>query len=284
MARTATPPPPPPAVSYPPPPPPAAVAAPPAPPAATHGHLSGEKIGLVAGGGVAVIGGIIAIISLAGHHSSPSLPSPAPPPAPVSSPAQPTQPTQPQPQSSTPTQPTPQSSQPTDTSPTPEASQPSQPTSSQGGSGIDLGNGATLTLASGWQVQGTADHQVSLLAPNSDAEYFAIGGGAKDQDAATQLQDDAQSFVSSDSALSNMKVGQSQTQTVGGSAGFTSVATMPFEATLTTNQGTTQVIGLFYDLFNPQGYSVLVMFDATSEDAYKASAPDSDTMTSSILG
>jgi len=282
MPTTATPPPPPPAVSYPPPPPPAAVGAPTAPPAATHGHLSGEKIGLIAGGGVAVIGGIIAVISLTGHHNPPALPSPAPVPAPVSSPAQP------QPQSSTPTQPSqpsPEASQPTDNStPTPEASQPSQPTSSQGGSGIDLGNGATVTPASGWKVEGTGSHQVALLGPNSNAEYFAAGGAAKEKDAASQLQVDAQSYVSSDSALSNVKVADAQTQPVSGSAGFTSVATMPFEATLTTNQGTAQIIGLFYELFNPQGYSVLAVFDATSEDAYKANAKDSDAMTSSILG
>ncbi len=59
---------------------------------------------------------------------------------------------------------------------------------------------------------------------------------------------------------------------------------MPFTATLTTNQGTTEVVGLFYDLFNPQGYSVLVVFDATSESAFKSNAEASDSMTSSILG
>lgn len=276
MPSTATPPPPPPAVSYPPPPPPATVTPPAEVPAGGHGHLNGEKIGLIAGGGVAVIGGIVAVIVLTGGHSA-AKPPPAPPaPAPVSSqPAQPTQPSQPAPQPSDTSQPG---------SPAPESSQPAQPASNQGSGAYDLGNGASLTPAAGWKVEGTGNHQVSLLGPNSNAEYFAAGGAAKDQDAATQLQDDAQSYVSSDSALSGVKVGQVSTQQVSGSAGFTSVATEPFEATLTTNQGTTQILGLFYELFNPQGYSVLAVFDATSEDAYKAAAQDSDAMTSSILG
>jgi hypothetical protein len=282
MPSTATPPPPPPAVSYPPPPPPGAVA--PAPPAVGgHGHLNGAKIGLIAGGGVAVIGGIVAVIALTGHHT-PSTPPPAPAPVqpvnnqPTTPPTQPSQPTQPtQPSSpSTPDSPAPES-------PTPESSQPAQPSDS-GGSAIDLGNGVSLTPASGWKVEGTGHNQVALLGPNSNAEYFAAGGAAKEQDAAAQLQDDAQSYVSSDSALSGVKVGQAQTQSVSGSAGFTQVATMPFTATLTTNQGTAQILGLFYELLNPQGYSVLVVFDATSEDAYKAAAPDSDSMTSSLLG
>lgn len=277
MPSTATPPPPPPpAVSYPPPPPPAAVAPPAAPPAGGHGHLNGAKIGLLAGGGVAVIGGIVAVISLTGHHGPNNPPPAPPPPAPVSS-----QP--PQPQSSTP--PSTPPSQPTEPgSPTPEESQPAQPSSNQGGGAVDLGNGATLTPASGWKVEGTGNHSVELLGPNSDAQYFAAGGAAKEQSAEAQLQSDARSYVSSDSALSNVKVGNAQTQQVSGSAGFTSVATMPFEATLTTNQGTAQIVGIFYELYNPQGYSVLAVFDATSEDAYKAAAADSDAMTSSILG
>lgn len=281
MPSTATPPPPPPAASYPPPPPPTGAVAPTAPPAGGIGHLSGEKIGLIAGGGVALIGGIVAIISLTGHHHANNPPAPPPVPAPVSQPAQPvTQPNQPATQ---PSQPATQPSEPA-TQPSPQASQPSQPTSTGSGSGIDLGDGATLTPAAGWKVEGTGNHQVALLGPNSDAEYFAAGGAAKDQDATTQLQDDAQSYVSSDSALSNVKVGQAQAQQVSGGAGFNSVATMPFQATLTTNQGTTQILGLFYDLYNPQGFSVLVVFDATSENAYKAAAQDSDAMTSSILG
>lgn len=279
MPSTATPPPPPPAVSYPPPPPPATVAPPAAAPAGGHGHLNGAKIGIIAGGGVALIGGIVAIISLTGHHS-PNNPPPAPPaPAPVSSqPAQPTQPNQPAPQPSDTSQPSDQGT------PTPESSQPAQPSSNSGAGAIDLGNGASLTPAAGWKVSGTGNHSVDLIGPNSDAQYFAAGGAAKDKDAATQLQDDAQAYVSSDSALSNVKVGQVQNQQVGGSAGFTSVATLPFEATLTTNQGTTQILGIFYELFNPQGYSVLSVFDATSQDAYKAAAQDADAMTSSILG
>ncbi|MBV9097880.1 MAG: hypothetical protein JO079_07475 [Frankiaceae bacterium] len=286
MPSTATPPPPPPAVSYPPPPPPPAVEVPAAPPAGGHGHLNGTKIGLIAGGGVAVIGGIVAVIALTGHHGPNNPPAPPPVPVPVNSPAQPA------PQPSQPTQPTdpgspepssPEPSSPDAGSPTPESSQPAAP-SDQGGSGLDLGNGASLKPASGWKVQGTGKHSVSLLSPNSDAEYFAAGGAAKEHDAATQLQDDAQAYVSSNSALSNVKVGQVSNQQVSGSAGFTSVATMPFQATLTTNQGTTQVVGIFYELFNPQGYSVLSVFDAVSEDAYKAAAPDADAMTSSILG
>ncbi len=279
MPSTATPPPPPPAVSYPPPPPPATVTPPAAAPAGDRGHLNGAKIGLIAGSGVAVIGGIVAVISLTGGHHS-NNPPPAPPaPAPVSSqPAQPTQPSQPAPQPSDTSQPSDQGS------PTPESSQPAQPASNSGSGTVDLGNGASLTPAAGWKVEGTGNHQVSLLGPNGDAEYFAAGGAAKEQDAATQLQDDAQAYVSSDSALSDVKVGQTQTQQVSGSAGFTSVATMPFTATLTTNQGTTQIVGIFYELLNPQGYSVLSVFDATSEDAYKAAAQDSDAMTSSILG
>lgn len=276
MPSTATPPPPPPAVSYPPPPPPPSVEVPAAPPAGGHGHLDGAKIGMIAGGGVALIGGIVAIIALTGHHSPSNPPAPQPVPAPVNSP------NQPQPQPSSPTQPTTPSS-PEPGSPTPESSQPASP-SNQGGGGADLGNNASLTPAAGWKVQGTGKHSVSLISPNSDAEYFAAGGAAKEHDATSQLQDDAQAYVSSDSALSNVKVGSAQTQPVSGSAGFTSVATMPFQATLTTNQGTTQVIGIFYELFNPQGYSVLAVFDAVSEDAYKANAPDSDKMTSSILG
>jgi len=252
-----------------------------APPAGGHGHLNGTKIGLIAGGGVAVIGGIVAVIALTGHHSPTNPPAPPPAPAPVNSPAQP------QPQPSQPTQPTtpssPEPSSPEPGSPTPESSEPASP-SSEGGSGLDLGNGASLTPAAGWKVEGTGKHSVSLISPSSNAEYFAAGGTAKDQDAQTQLQDDAQAYVSSDSALSNVKVGQVSAQQVSGSAGFTSVATLPFEATLTTNQGTTQVIGIFYELFNPQGYSVLSVFDAVSEDAYKAAAPDADAMTSSILG
>ncbi|MDQ1685866.1 MAG: hypothetical protein QOC82_2603 [Frankiaceae bacterium] len=273
MPSTATPPPPPPAVSYPPPPPPPAVAVPAAPPAGGHGHLNGTKIGLIAGGGVAVVGGIVAVIALTGHHNPPSPPPQPPVPTPVNSPAQPNQPSTP------PTQP----ASPEPGSPTPESPEPSEP-SNQGGGAVDLGNGATLTPASGWKTLGTGDRQIALLSPESNAEYFAIGGKASEQDAASQLQKDAQDFVSSDSALSNVKVGQSSTQDVSGSAGFKSVAVMPFTATLTTNQGTTQVVGLFYDLFNPQGYSVLAMFDATSEAAYKANAKDSDAMTSSILG
>jgi len=275
MPSTATPPPPPPAVSYPPPPPPAAVAPPAAPPPGGPGHLNGTKIGLIAGGGVAVIGAIVAVIALVGHHNPPN-PPPAPPaPTPVNSPAQPSQPTTP------PSQPP---SSPEPGSPTPESSQPAEPTSQSGGGTVDLGGGATLTPADGWKVLGSGDRQVALLAPNSDAEYFAIGGKASQQDAGSQLEYDAQQYVSSDSALSNVKVGDASTQDVSGSAGFTTVAVMPFQATLTTNQGTTNVVGLFYDLYNPQGYSVLVVYDATSEDAYKTHAKDSDTMTSSILG
>jgi len=274
MPSTATPPPPPPpAVSYPPPPPPAAVAPPAAPPAGGHGHLNGAKIGLIAGGGVAVIGGIVAVIALVGHHNPPNPPPPPPAPQPVSS--------QPATPPSTPPSQPPSSPEPG--SPTPESSEPAEP-SNEGGSIVDLGNGAKLTPSAGWKVLGTGDRQVALLSPNSNAEYFAIGGKAGEQDAASQLQKDAQDFVSSDSALSNVKVGESSVQDVSGSAGFTKVAVMPFSATLTTNQGTTQVVGLFYDLFNPQGYSVLVMYDATSTDAYKENAKDSDTMTSSILG
>lgn len=275
MPSTATPPPPPP-VSYPPPPPPATVAPPAAPPAGGRGHLNGAKIGLIAGGGVAVIGGIVAVISLVGHHG-PNNPPPAPPaPAPVSS--QPAQPPPSTPPSTPPSQPTEPGS------PTPESSQPAQPPSNQGAGAIDLGGGASLTPAPGWKVEGTGNHSAELLGPNSDAQYFAAGGAAKQQDAASQLQADAQDYVSSDSALANVKVGQTSTQQVSGSAGFTSVATMPFEATLTTNQGTTQIVGIFYELFNPQGFSVLAVFDATSADAYKAAAKDSDAMTSSILG
>ena len=287
MTTTATPPPPPP-VSYPPPPPPATVAAPAAPPAGGRGHLSGEKIGLIAGGGVAVIGGIVAVISLTGHHNPPKPPAPVP----VTAPAQPTStqpqnqptapPAQPSPVASQPSQPSPQSTEPSQ--PSPQSSEPSQPTSSQSGGGIDLGNGASLTPAAGWTVEGTDNHSVELLGPNHDAQYFAAGGTAKDQDAATQLQDDAQAYVSSDSALSNVKVGDVSNQQVSGSAGFTSVATLPFEATLTTNQGTAQIMGIFYELFDPQGYSVLAVYDATSEDAYRAGAQDADAMTSSILG
>jgi hypothetical protein len=284
MPSTATPPPPPPppAVSYPPPPPPAAVGTPAAPPVGGHGHLNGAKIGAIAGGGVAVIGGIVALITLLGHHNPPK---PPPAPAPVQ-PAQPVnnQPTTPPSQPTQPTSPPSEPASPAPASPTPESSQPAEPSSNQGGSTYDLGNGATLTPVAGWKVEGTGNHQVALLSPNSDAEYFAIGGAAKEQDAASQLQADAQSYVSSDSALSNVKVAAPQTQSVGGSAGFTQVATMPFTATLTTNQGTTQIIGLFYDLYNTQGYSVLAVFDATSQDAYQAAAKDSDAMTSSILG
>jgi hypothetical protein len=252
-----------------------------APPAPTAPHkLSTPMIAAIGGGAVAVIGGIVALVTLLGGNDEKSPSSSRT--APVSSPAPQSTPGGSLPSQPDSGQPSPAPSDVPTSAPTGEPSAPTTDTGTTGG--VDLGNGVVLIPASGWTDSGTASSgQADLFSPDNRTEFFVGTGGADSTDVLSVLSTDIQNQVQNGS-FSDVSLGDAQQAETGGSV-FDVGGQVPFTATVSTQQGTTEVTGTFGELLNTQtGLSAFVMFTALNDDDFQNNVDAVDQMVSSLIG
>jgi hypothetical protein len=275
MPTAAPPPPPPSAVAYPPPPPP--TTGPPGAPASLpppH-KLSTNKIALIGGGSAAAIGGIVALVVLLGGGSDKNSP-PTPKPKPVTT------------QSPSIGNSTSPGATPSDTTPSPTdtgsgTGGDNGGTTTSAGS-IDLGSGVTLAVPSGWSASDTSASNKALLINQDAGVVFFVGvGQANSTDPTTVLSTDINSEVQGGS-LSDVQLGDVSSGNVGGSV-FDAIAVVPFTATQSTQQGTTDIQGRFGELINTQsGNSAFIVIKAINSSDIDAVDSDITAMVLSMAG
>jgi hypothetical protein len=149
---------------------------------------------------------------------------------------------------------------------------------------IDLGSGISVTPAPGWTMDTQKPNAVLLFNADSTASFLVAVGAANEGDVVAQLQDDTNLLTTGpDAALTNAQLTTVTTNHLQSKA-FQQEASMGYTATVSSQQGTSTVSGVFVELLNTAtGESAFVDFKAVSDDVGKKYAPDADTMINSML-
>jgi hypothetical protein len=162
---------------------------------------------------------------------------------------------------------------------------PAAPAGSSSTGLINIGDGISLTPATGWSVESQSQKDKSVLLINADtsAEMFVAVGKVSGTDIAQVLSVDIKN-VTSGGAFSNVQLTtQGQPNTLQ-SDRFQQELAVGYTADLQTQQGTIPVVGVFLELLNTStGESAFVDVHAVSSDAMKKAAKDGDAMISSML-
>jgi hypothetical protein len=149
---------------------------------------------------------------------------------------------------------------------------------------IDLGSGTSLTPAPGWTTDTKKPNAALLFNADSSASLLVEVGPANEGDVVAQLQDDTNELTTGPNAdLTNARVTKATTIPLQSKV-FQQEASMGYTATMSLQQGTLTVSGVFVELLNTAtGESAFVDFRAVSDDVAKKYAPDADAMISSML-
>jgi hypothetical protein len=231
------------------PPPPVYPATPPPPAHKLSGAVIAGIIALV----VLIAGGVTAAFVLTGGSSKSAASTgtdlgngnlgnnPTPGPTPTAQPT--TAPTE-QPTTQPTTAPT---EQPT-SGPTPGPSP--QPTPvDNGGGGIDLGSGVSVTPAAGWQVAKQTSNRVVLISGDGNYLFDTTVGQVQSGDISQVITSDIQNWAQ---GAQDLKVGQSSgVQQIQGNH-FSQMIAVPYEVVLSGQQGTITLYGTFIELMDPQ--------------------------------
>ena len=152
-----------------------------------------------------------------------------------------------------------------------------------GASSVNLGNGVTLTVASGWTVNDQGQSEAALI--NGQGVVFAAAVVAN---AGTtnigQAQAQAINGFIKGAGLTNVQQEQDgQMKAVQGN-NFTQMLLSDFTGDIQTNQGTQQVYGLWMTLLKPSTQLFgFINLTAPSEAALNAALPDAKSMIASML-
>jgi hypothetical protein len=149
---------------------------------------------------------------------------------------------------------------------------------------IDLGSGISLTPAPGWTTDIQKPHAVILFNADSSASFAVVVGPANEGDVVAQLQDDINALTTGpDADVTNAQLTKVSTIPLQSKV-FQQEATIGYTATMSLQQGTSTVSGVFGELLNTAtGESAFVDFRALSDDVAKKFAPDADAMIGSML-
>jgi hypothetical protein len=253
--------------------------------AGLRGKLGNRTVIVIAAVGVALVAGIVAIVSLGGsgptpHHREGLTISTTP----VTTPSPRTPTTTPD---TTPT--TTPDTTPTTTPSTTPTTTPAPAPSSGGGGTFPLGNNITVTPASGWtNTCSNCTDGVELVSPDNSSEVLYAGASAASTDASTELT----TFIDNISQGSSPVFSSFQTS---GSVnagnlnsnpgGFTEAAYVQFSATSSNSQGTQQYVGIAGVFLNASaGFEVVELFQAVSAAGANNNIADLNAMNSSIVG
>ncbi len=151
-----------------------------------------------------------------------------------------------------------------------------------GGGTINFPDGVTLTVAPGWTI--VQSSQTWVLLANSDNSALMEADSGKP--AMPDITEEAGFMAGQDtlrSGLTNVVEEPQGVQTVQGN-NFTQSLQVNYTANRQTNQGTTQLYGIWVTLFNASTQIVgFIDFRANSPDAFQAALPDAKSMLASML-
>jgi hypothetical protein len=150
-----------------------------------------------------------------------------------------------------------------------------------GGGTINFPDGVTLTVAPGWTI--VQSSQTWVLLANSDNSALMEADSGKP--AMPDITEEA-GFMAGlrvTSRLTNVVQEPQGVLTVQGN-NFTQSLQVNFTANRQTNQGTTQLYGIWTTLFNASTQIAgFIDFRAISPDAFQAALPDAKSMLASML-
>ena len=271
-------PPPPPPPGFPPPPPPPGNGLPapiyPGTPERVGHRLGTGAIAALITAVVIIAGGATAAIALTGNPTPHTLPvaSPTNPGGllgpssqpPVSPPA--ASPPAPQPAASPP-------------APQPAASPPA-PQAAASGSGVAIADGISATPPTGWTIDKQGTGYVVLLSGDQKAQILIAVGKVQSKDIGQVLSADVQS---ASKGLTGVRVGQAGQPAAIQGQNFQEELVVSYQATASTQQGTTPIFGAFGELLNTStGEAAFIDLKTTSFADFKAHANDGDATINSM--
>ena len=148
---------------------------------------------------------------------------------------------------------------------------------------VDLGNGVTLTLASGWTIWAQDQpQQVVLTNGDHSAELVAEEGSWNTPDINQLATVLINKQIQAD-GLTNVQQKPAQPKAVQG-RNFQQYLEVDYTGNSQNNQGTMQVWGAWVTLLNPSTHIAgFVEFYSPSQEAFKAALPDGASMLASML-
>lgn len=154
---------------------------------------------------------------------------------------------------------------------------------SEGGPKVDLGEGISLNIASGWKITAQGERDVTI-ADRDDAVSMSVSvGHTESRDAVQQLVSDSAGLLQRPD-ISNVQLNPLDTGPLAGQR-FQQMAQRGFRADLTTMQGTAHVTGALLDLLNTStGLFAFVSVIAHTLPAFDAAKDDVQFMLTSLQG
>jgi hypothetical protein len=245
------------------------------PPPPSQHRLSGKIIAAIVAGVVIVAAGVGAAFAFSGGSGKTAAPavstSPAPKPSPTSHApsSQPT--TQP---SSQPTTSAPPSSPPTTSAPPSPQPAPSH----TGGGAITVAGPVAVTPAPGWSTIKHGSNYV-VLGGKGTILLVTVGRG-QTRDVTQNLIDDIENFTKGTTGL---RLGQAAPASRINGRNFNELRDVAFQYSVTTQQGTVTVHGLFVEFLNTSnGLSAFCVYSGQSTSALQANLHDALGMIASI--
>jgi len=180
------------------------------------------------------------------------------------------------------------STTPTTSPSTPPSTTPTTQPSGGGGSAVSLGNGLSVTPASGWTVDPECNPcngwTLGIFSPDQISEVYFQGAKADSTDPATDLNDLVAQVTSNSSNFTNVHTGTPTITSLSSNpAGFTSFSYVVYEGTLSETQGTEEVYGVFEDLLDtPGSFSMWVDYVSSSSNSLVNNQDAAAAMVASI--
>jgi hypothetical protein len=152
-----------------------------------------------------------------------------------------------------------------------------------GASSVNLGNGVTLTVASGWTVNDQGQSEAAVINGQGVVFVAAVVAHAGTTNIGQAQAQAINGFIKG-AGLTNVQQEQDgQMKAVQGN-NFTQMLLSDFTGDIQTNQGTQQVYGLWMTLLNPSTQLFgFINLTAPSEAALNAALPDAKSMIASML-
>lgn len=142
---------------------------------------------------------------------------------------------------------------------------------------VDLGNGVSVTVASGWTVTNQGQQYAQLLNSDQTAGVFVDEGKANTSDIGQESTFLINQNIQNN-GLTNVQQSPSQPQAVQGK-NFQQILEVDYTANVQTNQGTGQIYGAWVTMYNSSTQmSGFFNLFAANQDAFQAALPGAASM------